>query len=280
MITGRQRDVEDLALVVAELLDQIRTVERYDWRPTRAGLGLSEERDTDGEFVRKLPKWRPKRHTTTETGLLRQLDTGAGRRRAVRRPNLGYGRGLGYGVDASALVGTEAPVQSPRYDDLASRGPGPEAVLEAYVDVVASIEGTRQAMRAAAGKSRGPRQPAASSLREMTRLLLEVRDGRPVLDDTWARRALVRAKSWASTARLALSYDAPVVELTGCQCSECGGRLLVREDASSNVWCAGVPGRVWVGPAWEGEPWPMVDRGCGTTWRRHEWPALLAQSAG
>jgi hypothetical protein len=274
---SRQSDVEDLALVVADLLDHMTTVARYDWRPSRAGLGLTDERRPNGKYVQRLPRpKRNRRHVVDEDGLLVQLQRGAGRRRAVQRPDLGYGRGLGYGVDASILIGVEAPIQSPRYDHLSTRGPSPVAVLEACVDVTAAIAGTRAQMRAAAGKSRGPAQSPAANLREIRRLLLEVRDGRPLLDDAWAARALRRAKSWASTARLALAYDAPVMEIGGSQCPFCEGRLLVRGDASSDVWCAGRPGRSVEGPALVDDPWPVPDRGCGTRWPRHGWLALLA----
>jgi hypothetical protein len=295
-VDPRQRAIEDLALVTAELLDQFRTVERYDWQPSRHGLGLSTERRPNGKYVQPLPKpKRNQRHVLVEPGLLRQVQLGAGRRRAVAKTEaMGYDPTLGYRgyVDASALVGVEAPIQSATLDSLASRGPGPMAVLEAYVDLVAGIEACRQQMRAAAGKPRGRRQSPTASLRELTRLLLERKNGRPVLADAWAQRALRRAKSWSSTARLALSYDAPIVEITGTQCSECGGRLLVRADATSDLWCAGVPGRaagVWTGehpgrlegPSLEGDAWPRPDRGCGARWPRHGWLALLeGRSAG
>lgn len=290
---SRQSNVEQLTLVLAELLDQMTTVERYDWWPTRNHPDFAKTipgPDGKPRWARPLPKHRPRKHETSEPGLLTQLDRGVGRRRAVAKPEPTFitvheddGPRLVHvptTVDASALVGVEAPLRSPSYDTTAASTPGPVHVLEAYVDVVAGIATCRAQMRAAAGKSAGPRQSARASLREIRNLLAEVSGGQPVLDDTWADRALRRAKSWAATARLALAYDAPIVEITGTCCPDCDGRLLVRRDASSSVWCAGLPGRIWVGPAADGEAWPMVDRGCGTTWRRHEWPSLLDQAAG
>jgi hypothetical protein len=55
---------------------------------------------------------------------------------AVTQPHLGYGRGLGYGVDASALVGVEAPIRSPATTPTrpAARRRRPS---EDYVDIVA-----------------------------------------------------------------------------------------------------------------------------------------------
>jgi hypothetical protein len=64
-----------------------------------------------------------------------------------------------------------------------------------------------------------------------------------------------------SKARVLLDYEVPSRMLADVVCHECGGGLRVREDASSDVRCAGTP---------EAEA-------CGTVYRRWEWAALLEQ---
>jgi hypothetical protein len=121
---NRQRNIEDLAMVVAELLDQITTVERYDWWPTRNHPDFAKRivgPDGEERWARPLPKHRTRKHETTEPGLLTQLDRGAGRRRAVAKPEPKFVTvgpkprevHVPTSIDASALVGVEAPLRSP-----------------------------------------------------------------------------------------------------------------------------------------------------------------------
>lgn len=94
-------------------------------------------------------------------------------------------------------------------------------------------------------------------------------------DERTGRRIARRLRSLAARARIAASYDAPVVPLRDVCCPECGGQLRVRADASSAVWCAGE----WTvqGPAERGDPWPVRAR-CGATWPRGSWVKLLEAS--
>lgn len=85
-----------------------------------------------------------------------------------------------------------------------------------------------------------------------------------------------RLRSLVDRARIAASYDAPIVPLRDVYCPECGGELRVRADASSAVWCAGS----WIveGPAMPGEPWP-VTVWCGARWPQGAWVELLEDAA-
>ncbi|WP_242892484.1 hypothetical protein [Actinomadura litoris] len=92
-----------------------------------------------------------------------------------------------------------------------------------------------------------------------------------------------RLRAMVSRARIAASYDAPVVPLRDVHCRYCGGQLRVRADASSAVWCDG-----WQplhGPAtpddldWpaDSETWgPIGWERCGKRWPRGAWVGLLA----
>ncbi len=53
--------------------------------------------------------------------------------------------------------------------------------------------------------------------------------------------AFTLAQRWVGKARVALTWDAPVVTLSEARCPYCGGELQVAKDASSDVFCAGSP---------------------------------------
>jgi hypothetical protein len=296
MSTPREVDVESLMLVIAELVDRYETSERHTWRPTRQTPGYDRKvrgRDGKPRWEKPLPKTAQRRvHRTREPGLLEQLRRGPGRRRAVSKPpGFGYDPGLGYQqtVDATALVTDMAP--TPGRSDVGgghtkptSTPPAGLDAIETLIDITVAIAHTRGRLRMACGRGRGRVEPAPVMLRDLADMVVRKDgDGQWLVPDRQVRRLLGEARSWASTARLALRYDAPVVVLKDRHCADgpggrgCGGQLKVRADASSDVWCAGIPGRVREGPALEGEPWPIPDRGCGARWTRVTWIDLLDQ---
>lgn len=291
----RQADVEDLMLVIADLVDRYETSEKYTWRPTRQTRGYDQEVPGPGGqpvWKKPLPKPQQRVHRTREPGLLEQLRRGPGRRRAVAKPpGWGYGPGLGYRqyADASPLVADMAP--TPGRADPGGGGrtkptsapPAGLGPVETLIDITAAIAHTRARLRRSCGMDPGRVESAPMMLHELLDLVTRRGgDGRWLVPDRQVRRLVGEARSWASTARLALRYDAPVVVLKDRHCGTpefpgCGGQLKVRADASSDVWCAGIPGRVLEGPAAEGEPWPILDRGCGARWTRVTWIDLLDQ---
>lgn len=157
-----------------------------------------------------------------------------------------------------------------------SRPPGSLSVLEEFVLVVTGIQTLRADVRRAAGRTAGGRVGPATALREVVDLLREV-DGRgePVVPEALVDRALRLLRSWRSTSRVALGYDIEVIELPHRHCLECGGKLVVRKDASSDVWCRPLDGRYIQGPALEGQPWPIPHESCGAVWPRNTWIQLL-----
>lgn len=289
----RQADVEQLALVIADLVDEYTTTERHDWRPGREAPGFNQTvTGPDGRtrWERPLPKTAQRRtHRTREPGLLEQLRRGPGRRRAITKPApLGYDPGLGYHttVDAAALVTDMAPTAGKAdsgggHTKPTSRPPSGLASIETLIDLTIAIANARRRLRMACGRGRGGVELAPVMLHELFDLVLgKDAGGEWLVTDLAVRRLLAEARSWASTARLVLRYDAPVVVLRDRHCGTpdapgCGGQLKVREDASSDVWCAGIPGRHIPGPALPDESWPIPDRGCGARWTRLTWIDLL-----
>jgi hypothetical protein len=159
--------------------------------------------------------------------------------------------GLVAQLDASPLLGA---VKGARYDQggghakPTSRPPLDLSAMDLLADMAAGVRGWRQRLG-----GRG-RRPLVGELRALVADL----------------------RSWVRTARVALSYDAPVADLPDFACPDCGGSLKVLSDASSDVWCAG--GVPVEGPALQGRGWPMRSRPCGATWPRGQWVLLLEQA--
>ena len=99
--------------------------------------------------------------------------------------------------------------------------------------------------------------------------------GRHIFSDAWVTHALKEATSWVRQAGVNLTYDAPTTTLK-VTCPDCGGRIRVANDATTDVWCAGLG--VVQGPAQLGEPFPVHYGPCGATWPRHTWPYLLTRT--
>lgn len=274
----RQADVETLAVIVAELVDEFRTTEIHDWRPSRAHPDYADP-------GKPLPRTAERRvHRTREPGLLEQLRRGPGLRRAVPKPDpLGYDPDLGYRstADAFALIADMAPTPGSGGSDgghtkPTSKPPAGLHAAETLLEISVEIAEVRRELRAAARLGRGAAAPAPVMLRELLDLVLRTDErGVWLVPDSGVGRLVRRARSWSATARLALSYDAPMVTLRDRHCAECGGVLRVRRDASSDVRCAGIRGRVYEGPALPGAEWPIADHGCGATWPRIAWLDLL-----
>lgn len=94
-------------------------------------------------------------------------------------------------------------------------------------------------------------------------------------DEELGRRIVARLRSVVQHARIVLGYDAPVATLRDVYCPECGGKMHVRADASSAVWCSGaVP---IAGPGTVDGPWPLIEK-CGAKWPRGSWVKLLAEA--
>jgi hypothetical protein len=248
----RQQLLEDLADAVTELTHQARTT---------ALLVRDKGQGQDGK-VRGAPT--SEVHRTAEPGLLVQLQRAAGRRHAVHRPDLGYGRGLGYGVDAGWLLATEAQT-AVRYDreggrtKPGSRPPTNLAAVDLLADIAAGVRSWAQRLGST------PRGPVLRGLRSL-QLAAQNAPNHEV-------RELVRdMQSWARSAKVALSYEAPIVDLGEVYCPECGGVLRVHDDASSDVWCAGGPWPRCVLPSRREVAWTP---GCGATWPRGQWLMLL-----
>jgi hypothetical protein len=70
-------------------------------------------------------------------------------------------------------------------------------------------------------------------------------------------------QKYVKRARLLLGYDVPMKEIAGTVCGECGGTLIVADDASSDVICVG----------------SLDTESCGRRYDHTEWIALLGSSS-
>lgn len=270
----------DLALVVEDLAVRYRTSERWSRRASRELPAFADE----GVRLPRLPL---REVSVVEgPGLIEQLRVAAGVKPSVVRPVNEYDPALGYRLFASASELLEAAaVAAIRYDEgghskPTSRPPGSMVALEVLTDVQAGAAALRRHGRHELGRGAGRRGSCEEDL-------FAVRGLAHDLGGKWAERALRSCRSWASAARVALSYEAPIAELK-ISCPDCGGRLLVRSDASSDVWCGGGGGLRdrdrsgrgrFEGPAREGEVWPIWQAGCGVRYPQVSWLLLLEQAA-
>ncbi|GLY81856.1 hypothetical protein [Actinoallomurus iriomotensis] len=188
--------------------------------------------------------------------------------RTERRPAAPYG---------IVTIGDAIPQGSPGWDADGALSPMPSgksfesrspatAALELLLDIRAGVTELREQLGATT-----PQPSTKRGLRELVGLVLAVHE-----DD--AHRVAGRVRSWVSTAKILLGYEAPIVALRDMYCRYCGGQLMVRADASSAVWCDGyVPIH---GPAREGGTWPIDWVRCGASWPRGSWVALLDEMKG
>lgn len=123
------------------------------------------------------------------------------------------------------------------------------------------------AAAAAAGRARDarPRRGLDAILRHLVSLAA-------VVDDHDAERAASAVRSWVTSARTLIGYEAPIVQLRDICCPDCGGRLAVRADGTTPVWCTSlVP---IAGPALPGDTWPIIAP-CPTKYPRASWLDLF-----
>lgn len=150
----------------------------------------------------------------------------------------------------------------------ASRPPVTEATWLLH-EILTGAQQLRADLRAAARQPPGRLVPTSRALREVVGLSTMV-------DRAAAEHAVRAVRSWVHSARVVLGYDAAIVSLRNVSCHKCEGRLYVRADASTAVWCST---QITVhGPAADGDRWP-VTYPCGTSYPRHTWPDLLATAA-
>lgn len=183
-------------------------------------------------------------------------------------------------------AGAAVPGGSPGWDEsgalnpLRSTGfesatPGTSAV-ELYDTIRRGAAQLRRELRAAAGHGPGGHRTTAEALRELVGLA-------PMVDTDTADDTVRQVRSWWRAVRIFLRYDAPIVQLRDLVCGQCGGVLHVREDASTAVWCAGHPAAWAYGPGLPGTDWGPVDHpaepGCGERYPRGSWIKLLEQAA-
>lgn len=246
----------------ADQLDDIRDAINDLIRHVRTAAMLTRDKGPGKDGVIR-PGPMPQLHRTKEPGLVLQLQYVAGTRHAVAKPELGYGRGLGYGVDASWLLASESTAAI-RYGEGGHRAPESRptadlAALDLLADIAAGARAWRQRL---GGKGR---RPLVGELRSLTGLAHtgSNADVKALRRDT---------ESWVRAARVALAYDSPVVDLPDMCCPDCGGNLRVLSDASSDVWCAGGPWPRSIVATRQSRNWTP---GCGATWPRGQWVLLL-----
>ena len=182
-------------------------------------------------------------HTTREPGLLTQL-------------------GVGRDDNGKFVAGQSVPGGSPGWDEdgalSVSRG-GKVAEREPVTDawhVKAEIEAELKELEAEASEAGHTGLVSAAAA------------------DEDLGRDLARAlRRMVSRARIAASYDAPIVSLRDTYCPDCGGQLRVRADASSGVWCAGM--LPVEGPPVDGGEQPIGHRRCPRSWSQGGWVKLL-----
>jgi hypothetical protein len=190
--------------------------------------------------------------------------------RTERRPAAPYG---------IVTAGSAVPQGSPGWDadgalspmpsggSFESKEPAAAAALELCLDIRAGVPELRAQLGATT-----PQPSTKRGLRELVGLALAA-------DEHDVHRTLGRVRSWVSTAKIVLGYEAPIVALRDMYCRYCGGPLLVRTDASSAVWCDG-----WLpvhGPAVDEDgQWPIGFDRCGASWPRGSWIRLLDEMQG
>lgn len=226
---------EQLAAYAHELLDHVRTSEEIDWRPTRRGLNLPD--------TAPLPRPETRRWATSSPGLLDQLAERAGTRGTL---------------DAAEVPAME---QGPGRSRPGSRPPAAAHWLETLIDLESAIAGARARWRVTAGRTIGERVDTRAALRDIVGLCL---DGAGLTTQE-VGQVVTEARSWCTTARVALTFDVPVVDLPDVRCPDCGGGpLRVRRDASSDVWCSAIVAEE------DGHA-----RRCGAVWPRATWLLIL-----
>lgn len=149
-----------------------------------------------------------------------------------------------------------------------SRTPSADAASSALFDIAhgwtvdrrrrVGVRSLRRRLREEAGQKTPP-----GKLPSIVSSLQEIRALAHVLGEEHVLEAAEAIRSYVQRAKVALSYDAPIVALRDVSCPECGGELKVAEDASTDVFCANRECRDE-----EGRP---------RSWPRRNWVFLLEQ---
>lgn len=262
---ARAQLVVDTADLADELLTRYRTSERVTRRPDRGPKVIE-------------------RHNVTGDGLLVQLQQAAGVRPAVPKPTpLGYDRRLGYRayVPAGSLVEASELRGAAGEEFTSHTKPGSRPLTSnAFIvlaDLTAAAADLVARTRLTAHLKPKPSRGLLADVEKLRSLLILTRpDGEPAVPESQVRRINSAFRGWASAARIALDYEAPIATLEAI-CPDCSGELRVRSDATSDVWCAGRKAVVH-GPAVNGGKWPVEEwLGCGAKWPRITWVQLLEQ---
>ncbi|MFV2172304.1 DNA polymerase beta superfamily protein [Actinomadura sp. LOL_016] len=295
---------EEMAVLVAELVDEVRTEERITrYREVNRGGRTVKVVDPDA------------RHVTRDVGLLHQLHaikaakatipveihrwesdhkTKEDRCKAAREGRkCPHGRYVHVRTEQRpagrlgvVTAGAAVPSGSAGWDETGALNPlrslGFESATpatsapELHDAIRRGIDRLRADLRAAAERTWGGRKAPSDALREIVGLVAEV-------DDDTAHDAVRRARGWVTAARIHLRYDAPIVRLRELVCGQCRGDLHVRADASTAVWCAGHPAIEVLGPTLLGGDWGPVEYraepGCGERYPRGSWIRLLEDAA-
>lgn len=146
------------------------------------------------------------------------------------------------------------------------RTPSAGHISDTLTLISQEVSKLRADMRAEAEHPPTPHGP-----RTVQRELLEIRSMAFVASDARLAEAARLAQRWVGKARVALTWDAPVVTLTEASCPYCGGELQVAKDASSDVWCAGTP----AGRDTERQPPCRGEDGERRSWPQETWLLLL-----
>jgi hypothetical protein len=239
---SRQHDLEELADAVTQLLDHVDVDETIDWRPTRHGLNLP-----DGA---RLPAARRERITRRDPGLLSLLADEAGRRPVIDITR----RRQDHLITAAALPALTSGAPGSNPPD--SAAPPGSSFLETLADLTAAIHAAHQDTRRHLGLPAYRRPPSTSdALRHLIGHAYQLAPaGGPALGDDRVHDLAYQARTWTRTARTALTYDVPTIDIPDAWCPECSQQTLTTyADASGDVWCHGT----LAGPARPGQRWPI-----------------------
>lgn len=292
---SEETPAEALARLVGELVDEVRTaadVTRYRrvrrghdrtvavvdfYKHHTSGPGIIDQLHAIQAAAATIPvdvfRWQPDEDDPCHRADTEPRLCPHGRwvyLRTERRPAAAYG---------IVTTGSAVPQGSPGWDadgalspmpsggSFESREPAAAAALELSLDIRAGVAELRAQLGATA-----PQPSTKRGLRELVGLALAA-------DEHDVHRTLGRVRSWVSTAKIVLGYEAPIVALRDMYCRYCGGQLLVRTDASSAVWCDGtLPVH---GPARDEDgQWPIGFERCGASWPRGSWVRLLDEMEG
>jgi len=193
------------------------------------------------------------RHITTAT---RYSTTLGARGKAKRHRHVHYTTAPGLITQLSVASSRSCgpPLVTGTRTQPGSRPPGQHQMLVVLDSITRQVSDLRVSLRLGVGKSRGARQSVAQDLSEISYLAR-------LVDRRTARHVHALVRRWHSNASIALTYQAPTIQLRDVACPYCGSALRVRADASTDVWCTSAE--------------CVDDDGVRRTWGRGAWLMLL-----